>query len=121
MDLASTHQQMPSRNKEKFHKDSSHLWRVHGFGTPTTTSAAGDITFDVLLTRGSTGGIGLGFRGHAATTGPFPVDMLVPGSPAEHCQRIRPGDLIIAVNNVSAQSLSVDQVRELIVGNAGQH
>lgn len=75
----------------------------------------------VVLTRGASGGIGLGFSRATAEqqSGPFIIKQMVPGSVVERSQQIVPGDMLEAVDNISVHDKSVEQVREIILGAPG--
>ena len=74
----------------------------------------------VVLTRGENGGVGLMLQRPAqASSGPFMVTKIVPGSPADLCKRMQPGDHLEAVDDVLVHELNRDQVTSLIKGIAG--
>jgi hypothetical protein len=75
--------------------------------------------FQVSLTRAKGGGVGIAYQLIKGHTGPFVVVHLIPGTPADLCNRIIPGDIIVAVNKVAVKSLSLDQTCSLIRGDAG--
>ena len=88
--------------------------------TAATCVSADSITHaDVLLTRGEGGSVGIGYTVISGDTGPFEVISLAPGSPAAQSTRISPGDMIIAVNDMPANKLSLDQAFDLVVGEQG--
>jgi hypothetical protein len=99
---------------------------ILGLATPALNSVADDMTFEVVLKRGSNGGVGIGFatRDNSLSqdmqdVGPFYVGALVPGGAAQQCNKIGLGDLIISVNEMPVHSMNLEQTRNLIIGAAG--
>ena len=86
-----------------------------------TAVAAVPGVIHVVLTRGASGGIGLGFSRATAEqqSGPFIIKQMVPGSVVERSQQIVLGDMLEAVDNISVRDKSVEQVREIILGAPG--
>ena len=67
---------------------------ILGLATPALNSVADDMTFEVVLKRGSNGGVGIGFatRDNSLSqdmqdVGPFYVGALVPGGAAQQAHR----------------------------------
>jgi len=75
----------------------------------------------VVVTRGDTGGIGLGFSRLTKeyTSGPFVIKKLVPAGAAEQSGQFLVGDLLCGVDVSPVHDLTLDQVKALILGPVG--
>ena len=77
----------------------------------------GDGTKNISLKRSDNGTIGISFyRPGNAPSGPFCVNELLQGGPADLCGHIRPGDIIQQVDAIDVQGLSVDDMSRLLCG-----
>ena len=69
------------------------------------------------LNNSSTVGIGVYLSGGGKD--PLRIDSIIPDSPASKSGKLKPGDLIIAVDGKDISGMTIDQVRPLITGKAG--
>ncbi len=69
------------------------------------------------LNNSSTVGIGVYLSGGGKD--PLRIDSIIPDSPAAKSGKLKPGDLIIAVDGKDITGMTIDQVRPLITGKAG--
>lgn len=68
------------------------------------------------LNNSSTVGIGIYLSGGGKD--PLRIDAIIPDSPASKSGKLKPGDLIIAVDHKDISGMTIDQVRPLIAGKA---
>ncbi|MGE5334597.1 MAG: S41 family peptidase [Nitrososphaerota archaeon] len=69
------------------------------------------------LNNSSTVGIGVYLSGGGKD--PLRIDAVIPDSPASKSGKLKPGDLIIAVDHKDISGMTIDQVRPLITGKEG--
>jgi len=69
------------------------------------------------LNNNSTVGIGVYLSGGGKD--PLRIDAIIPDSPASKSGKLKPGDLITAVDGKDISGMTIDQVRPLIAGKAG--
>ncbi len=69
------------------------------------------------INNSSTVGIGVYLSGGGKD--PLRIDSIIPDSPASKSGKLKPGDLIIAVDGKDIRGMTIDQVRPLIGGKEG--